>query len=204
MGPHPTGRGRRALGRRVVVLVALVVSSVLLGPDPAEAHTELVGSTPAAGDVVSVEIDRLTLVFDTELVPDAGDVTVLDSTGAEVAVGDAVVFDRTLEIAVAMREPGRHEVSYRVTGTDGHAVVGTYAFDAARLAAARQRGADAGAPVPAAGAGAAVEERASLVGAPWFPWAILGASAIAVLLVVRRLSAAKVVVRVDDRTDDRT
>lgn len=214
MRPHHASRRGRALARRFVVLVALVASSVLLWSHPAEAHTELVGSTPAAGDVVSLEIDRLTLVFDTELVPDAGDVTVLDRTGAEVTAGDAVVFDRTLEIGVALGEPGRHEVSYRVTGSDGHAIVGTYVFEAAPPAASgRARRSNAGAPVSAApsgpvstgldrraSAGALAEEQASLLGAPWIPWAVLGASGIALFVVVRRLSERKIVVRVDDRT----
>ena len=214
MRPHHTSRSGRAPGPRVVVLIALVASSVLLGPRPAVAHTELVGSTPAAGDVVSLEVDRLMLAFDTELLSDVGDVTVVDSTGAEVTVGDAVVVDRTLEIGVAMGEPGRHEVSYRVTGSDGHAVVGTYAFDAAPPAASdRGRRSDAGAPVPAAtsdpvptgldrpaSSGASAEQRASLLGPPWVPWAILGGSAIAVLAVARRLSERKIVERVDDHT----
>lgn len=126
--PAPSRR-RPGLGLRALPVGTTMLACLMWAP-PAHAHVELVGSTPAAGDVVSQDAEQVVLVFGDDLLQ-AVDVVVRDRTGADVVHDEPVVAGRSVEVEIDMVEPGRHDVSYRVVGLDGHPIVGSYSFTSA-------------------------------------------------------------------------
>lgn len=124
--PVPCRRPRWCALALAVVAAALAVA----WPAAAEAHSDLVGSTPQAAEQVALTLDRLVLEFGEEVVADSADVVVLDAAGRDVVTGEASSLGTTVEVPVVLTEAGRHEASYRVTSVDGHVVVGDLAFTA--------------------------------------------------------------------------
>lgn len=121
-----------------LLVVACLVSLLVLGvTGPAQAHTDLVGSSPGADRVVPATTDRLELTFSEELAAVRGRVVVRDRAGHEVTQGEPRRFGSSLLVRLRLLEPGRHEVAYRVVGEDGHAVTGSYQFVAAPAGSSR-------------------------------------------------------------------
>ena len=119
-------RSHPATGFVAFALLATAIS----WPVVAFAHTELVTSSPPLGAEVSMSTDRIQLVFGTDLAPVGNDVVVRDPDGGDVTSADALTFQDTLEVQVDLIEPGRHTVSYRFVGQDGHAATGHLWFTA--------------------------------------------------------------------------
>lgn len=118
---------RAIIAARWMTGLALLV--VVIGwAVPAGAHTELVASTPALGAQVTSSTDRVVLEFGTELSSVGNDVVVRGPEGDQVTSGRARVADNTLQAEVALVSPGRHTVSYRFVGVDGHADTGLLWF----------------------------------------------------------------------------
>jgi methionine-rich copper-binding protein CopC len=118
----------------VSVLASLLVAIAVVvgGPGlvaPAAAHTALVGMTPADGSTVTTAPTQVVLTFD-EAVEQVGDAVVVTApSGARVGSGAPVV-DGSLvtQQLVALTEPGRYTVAYRVVSDDGHPVTGSLGF----------------------------------------------------------------------------
>lgn len=125
--------GRAAFRGTVLRLLAAaaIVATVLGLPAPAHAHTELIRSSPAADRVVPLTTGRVTLVFSDDLLPLASDVAVRDPSGTDVSVGKPDSTGSSVEVRLELARPGRHSVAYRVVGSDGHVVSGTWSFTAA-------------------------------------------------------------------------
>ncbi len=118
--------------RRFAVLlpVAALAFLLLAVPAPAQAHTDLVSSSPAENALVPLATDRLVLVFSEDVVPVGSQVVVRDRSGVEVTLGAPGRAGNSLVVRLHLVEPGRHVVSYRVVGADGHPVTGGYTFRA--------------------------------------------------------------------------
>lgn len=117
------------LPRLLAVLAALVA---LAAPSAVAAHAELVSSTPAPGDMLDAPPAEVVLVFDDELDPTASGFTVTDADGSEVGSGevDLDVAERNeLRGAIDVAASGSYTVTWNVTGEDGHAVDGAFAFE---------------------------------------------------------------------------
>lgn len=188
--------------RRLAALLLLLGVVVAAWAPPAQAHSELVASTPQAGDTVGLDTDRLVLVFSDPLTPGQAQVLVRDGAGKDVAAGAPRLDGPTLEVPLRLHRAGPHTVAYRVLSTDGHTVVGELDFavrgrpDAGRSAdadpaapasstpdtAGEGVGADAGAATPSAAPvadAALASESTASVPAPL--WWVAGA---AVLVIV--------------------
>lgn len=171
------------------LLGVLVVTLGVSWPSAAEAHTDLAGSTPSPGDTVSVTTERLVLVFNDTLTADAGQVVVRDESGADVAAGGPVISGGTVEVAMGLVMSGRHEVAYRVTGSDGHPVVGDFVFDVAEAAAAdREPARSLEATVAAAAPDPPTSPPSEQDAAASTPWLLGAATLIALVLLVRIVS----------------
>ncbi len=118
---------------RFAVVAAVVVLTAMVGA-PAHAHTGLVASTPGDGDTLGSPVERVVLVFGTPIDPHHHEVVVQDSSGRTVSHGAAGVSGSSLEQAMRLSSPGEHSVGYRVIGSDGHAVVGSFTFTATAAA----------------------------------------------------------------------
>jgi copper resistance protein C len=124
-----TLRDRPARAWSVLAVAVLAGGAVLLGAPPASAHDSLTGASPADGETLTSAPERVVLSFSAE-VKDLGlTVLVTSPDGRRVGDGPARV-EGTDVIAplVALTEPGRYTVAYRVVSSDGHPIQGRTAF----------------------------------------------------------------------------
>ena len=137
MSRHRPGLSRRRLkavkrGRILgaVLLAALPIALAALPlAAPAAAHTDLASSTPVDGAYLSVAPSRVVLEFESALLPETVNVSILDSQGALVTEVDPDVADATVSIAWPASLPaGDYSVAYRVVSGDGHPVTGEIGF----------------------------------------------------------------------------
>lgn len=118
------------LGALLVSMVASVVVFALPAP-PAAAHTDLVGSDPAADSTLREAPDQVTLRFNEPMEPRLAKVALAmpDQDAAQLTV--TAGSEPTTLVADVSGEGmagGAWEVAYRVTSSDGHPVQGTLSF----------------------------------------------------------------------------
>jgi methionine-rich copper-binding protein CopC len=111
----------------VATFILLLISAL-----PAQAHSSLVSSNPAANaTVVDFPMD-VTLTFNEELLVVGADnpnkVEVIDEMGNLVS-GVAVVNGANVSVPVGINGNGPYKVKYRVVSKDGHVVEGDYQFN---------------------------------------------------------------------------
>jgi methionine-rich copper-binding protein CopC len=114
-------------GAALALLVAGLIG--LVGAQPAAAHDSLTGSTPADGATVTSAPEQVVLTFSAQ-VKDLGlTVLVTSPDGRRVGDGPARVEGRdVIAPLLALTEPGRYVVAYRVVSSDGHPIQGRTAF----------------------------------------------------------------------------
>jgi len=131
-----------------LVSSAVLIASIAVGPAPAFAHDELIGSNPKDGSSIPVAPKRITLYF--EEPPAAGPtaLTVAGPAGDGLVAGPPVISGSTVYAPLdAVTNPGRYTITFRIMSDDGHPVSGTLGFTltaAANAAAAVTK--PAGAP----------------------------------------------------------
>lgn len=140
----PPGAAARRAGRRSPLLragaaLAAAVTLALALPRPADAHTRLESSTPAAGETVTGSPSELRLRFSrpvsaglTSVALVRGADTLATIPGAPVDGSEGREF--TFAIGRAL-EAGAYTVAWRTAGADGHVIRGTFSFTVARFAA---------------------------------------------------------------------
>jgi methionine-rich copper-binding protein CopC len=116
---------------------ATVLILILLTPSQlssAQAHTALVASTPAAGDVLGEFPDRVELRFNEPLLnlgeEEANYFTLLSPAGEQVALSALSAEGSLLSASVLDKgtEAGEYRIEYRVVAGDGHVVRGDFVF----------------------------------------------------------------------------
>lgn len=125
----PVKPTRRRLAALVAGLVAALV--VLLTGTPAWAHAELVGSTPADGEVIDGPPGAVVLRFSEQVETALGAIRLFDATGEPVEVGDSVRVpgDRdAVQVELPPLARGTYLVAWRVTSADAHPIQGSYLF----------------------------------------------------------------------------
>lgn len=97
---------------------------------PAYAHDELIGSSPAAGSSVDELPDEVELTFSAVLLaePAATDVVVTDAAGADLTEGDLVIDGTRITQPLSGTAAGVVTVIWRVVSSDGHPVSGEFTF----------------------------------------------------------------------------
>ncbi|MFL6022819.1 MAG: copper resistance CopC/CopD family protein, partial [Marmoricola sp.] len=108
------------------LLLALVGLGLLAGP--ASAHTELLGSDPAAGAVVPQAPDQVTLTFNEPIRVVARAVHLFTAEGAELRSPATSVDSRVLVDLPGALAPGSYTLAWRVISADGHPVSGALVF----------------------------------------------------------------------------
>lgn len=112
----------RFVGPLLLALAALLAT-------PAHAHSDLVETTPAQGDVITEAPESISLQFNEEPLDSLVDVVITNAAGDIVAM-DAAEASGT-EVLVpwpGSLGPGDYTVAYRVVSADGHPVTGTFTF----------------------------------------------------------------------------
>jgi len=146
---------RRKVGRNRdsrVVMVSLMLSMVIA--TALWAHQALLRSHPARGERVAEAPTLLQLVFREPIQAAFTRITLLGPDSLAVPLGDLRVEGDSANIAAlplpGSLKAGRHLVNWRTTGSDGHAVTGSYDFEVLASAVPPP------APAPDAGGRAAV------------------------------------------------
>ena len=177
-----------------LLAVALAAAALLLAaPAPASAHVELVGTDPAADSTGTTAPTEVTLTFSAPV--RGADVTVAGPDGT-ASTGPATVEGSVVRVPVALTAAGRYDVTWYVTGSDGHPLQGTFGFERAPSAAPTPTAAPSAAagtsPGTPVGTRNDVVERADEedTGAPGWVLPVLAAAAVAVgaalVLLLRR------------------
>lgn len=110
-----------ALLRAVSALALGLLSVLAVGVTPAQAHTELISSTPTNGAALTAPPASVTFVFDEALLPDLVAVSINDAQGNNVAHSNVTPTGDQLSVAWPAGLPaGEYEVAYRVVSDDGH------------------------------------------------------------------------------------
>lgn len=144
----PLGAGNRVPRGGVLAAVLVAILTAVPGV-PASAHTELLASSPGAGEEVPLGVDELLLSFAQEVLPGSGSVQVEGPGDEDVTNGEVMAEDSLVRVPIAVQDTGTHTVGYRVVAADGHVVVGDFSFDV--VAGAPGRRTAAALPAPAAG-----------------------------------------------------
>ena len=115
--------------RRITALSGAIL--LALATSPASAHTSLVSSLPEKDSVISSLPPTIDITFAEDLVVigNSNSVSVLDSTGEEISVGEISVSGPTLSKHLSESEKtGIFNVEYRAVASDGHVIKGDFSF----------------------------------------------------------------------------
>jgi copper resistance protein C len=115
--------------RALALAAALLIAS--LPARPAAGHAVLIRSTPAHRAVLARAPARVDLWFSERLEPAYSTASVWDEAGRRVDDGRVTMGPddpRRLWVALAIRGPGLHTVTYRVLSVDGHIVESRITF----------------------------------------------------------------------------
>lgn len=115
--------------RRSVVVALLTALGLALMAGPAQAHSKLDSSIPAAGSTFDTPLTLIELTFNQEIGAEFANVGLTDSSGASWAAQVSKVEGKTVRVAVSpTMPPQQYTVAYRVVSDDGHPITGSYDF----------------------------------------------------------------------------
>ncbi|HEX5018119.1 MAG TPA: copper resistance CopC family protein [Actinomycetes bacterium] len=126
---------KTALLRRLAVSAAtasVAVGALATAATPASAHSELIGSTPSAGETLAKAPSRVELVFNEPVQQEGGTISV--SVRDTVVSDDSTFSVNGTDASVQLRaggdgaQAGRYTVDYRIVSEDGHVISDSYAF----------------------------------------------------------------------------
>jgi methionine-rich copper-binding protein CopC len=112
-------------------LWVVIVYLALLAPSTVSAHAYLVKSIPARRAILFKAPTRLQLWFNEKLEPRFSFLTVTDSNGTRVDLGDIQVDaedPKQLSVEIKPLPPGIYTVEFRVLSVDGHVVKDQFSF----------------------------------------------------------------------------
>lgn len=205
---------RRTPLRSRVLLALAGVAALLVAPlavaAPAQAHDQLINadSSPAAGSILKVAPDRITLVFSADIMNLPGSksnqIQVTDRDGQEVTTGDVTVKGNKVSRALKKLPAGTYDVAWSATSSDGHPIgdAGDYAFtitkgekaskSTAPASSSASSGAVAGSPTSGVTQSTAAAPAAQDSGTNLLMWVVGGMFVIAVLLgIILQLTRPK-------------
>jgi methionine-rich copper-binding protein CopC len=129
----------RVCVRALLVLLGAAVAGVAVGVSPADAHTELVRSDPAADSSPATPPTAVRLTFSEAVQQTFATIAVTDPSGTRLETGPPTVHGRVVTTALNRpAEPGRYRVAWRVVADDGHPVDGQFSFTVTATALAAQ------------------------------------------------------------------
>ncbi len=165
---------------RLAGIVLAIAAMSGLGAISAQAHSQLVSSTPANGATLASAPAAVIFEFDEPLLPDLDTVSINDEQGANVYSQKVAPVDNSLTIEWPATLPdGTYQVAYRVVSGDGHPVTGAISFTIGNAA-------------PSSSPVASASTENSQAQAAMSPWALiaavvlLAASIAVIYLLVKR------------------
>lgn len=117
------------LYRKNILTIAALCAAIMLAPRIASAHAFPKRENPAAGATLNSPPSQVTIDFDAPIEKLFAKLTVLDSSGRNLAsepvVGDA---GKRLSAALPLLKPGDYKVAWSVVCRDSHRTEGSYQF----------------------------------------------------------------------------
>ena len=140
---HPTGWARAVLAAIALALIVVVTSAL-----PANAHDQILSTTPADGEHSVTAPSDVTLRFTDTVLALGAMVLVVDNAGENWADGAVRLeeAEATAPLKPALPD-GAYQVRWRVVSADGHPISGTFAFS---VGIVTSEPAPASAPAPSA------------------------------------------------------
>lgn len=196
-----TSAARAVLGASAAVLLLLLG---LVAAPAAQAHTELVSSTPANGAALDAPPKTISLTFDEE--PASVEFVKAESTdGASITLDSPTLAGTVLTVAwPADAAPGLYRLGWSLISDDGDPVTGTIMFSYVAAAAAPSATApSSAAPEPSQSvAQSAAPVATTTSGSSTGTLVAVGLGALVLLVVAGTTVAVLRRSRRDDRTDD--
>ncbi|MFF2273015.1 copper resistance protein CopC [Agromyces sp. NPDC058136] len=100
----------------------------LTGGTAAQAHDELIGSSPEPGQVFDASPAEISLDFSNDIIEVGTAVVVVDHHGEEIEVGDPVIAGAKVTATLPADLSGDYQVRWRAVSSDGHPIEGTIDF----------------------------------------------------------------------------
>ncbi|MFD1212272.1 copper resistance protein CopC [Arthrobacter sp. GCM10027362] len=175
---------RLAVFVRFAAAALLAAAAVLVPSGAAQAHDELVSSTPADGAALKAMPSELVLNFSNVPIALGSVVRIQDSAGTDWADGSVQIVDRTATQRIKPGAPaGKYSVLWRVVSSDSHAIDGKLSFTVAG------GGQAAASPEPSVGRPEPIDTATGSPAAaapdePAVPWSVIGMGAVLVVLGV--------------------
>ena len=115
---------------RIISSVLLVGLGTLLPMTAANAHTDLVNTTPVADSDVLASEPVISLTFAEPVLVDGAAIVVLNSAGDTLDTPTPTLDGATISIPWPVDlTPGQVTVQWRATGQDGHVLTGEFGFN---------------------------------------------------------------------------
>jgi copper transport protein len=129
--PLTTATGRTT-ARRLLLVLAALLTALLAGAAPASAHAALLRTDPGQGSVVPTAPSTVLLTFSEGVLLSADSVRVLDPAGKEVQQGAAQHAGGATDTATVRLRPGlgngTYTVAWKAVSADTHPVAGAWTF----------------------------------------------------------------------------
>ncbi|MCQ4042969.1 FixH family protein [Streptantibioticus rubrisoli] len=129
--PLTTARGRTT-ARRLLLVLAALLTALLAGAAPASAHAALLRTDPGQGAVVFTAPSKVLLTFSEGVLLSADSVRVLDPSGKQVQQGAAQHAGGATDTATVRLRPdlgnGTYTVAWKAVSADTHPVAGAWTF----------------------------------------------------------------------------
>lgn len=117
------------MSTRTVIVAVLAVVGLVLTAGPANAHSQLDSSVPAADATVDTPLTMIELTFNQQIGTAFANVGLTDAEGTSWAAQVSKVEGKTMRVAVSpTMPPQKYTVAYRVVSDDGHPITGSYDF----------------------------------------------------------------------------
>ncbi|TQL46920.1 copper resistance CopC family protein [Subtercola boreus] len=123
--PHP--------GARITILIACIaiLGSTLLSSQSASAHDALAASTPAAGETVTTNLEKVSLTFTEAPLSDFETATIIRVTGpdgVDIVSGEVSIADNIITAPVTFEITGDYLLQWQTVSVDGHPISGEFSF----------------------------------------------------------------------------
>lgn len=114
----------------LVAAAALTFATALAltGGTAAQAHDELIASSPEPGQVFETSPAEISLEFSNDIIEVGTAVVVVDHHGEEIEVGDPVIAGAEVTAALPAELSGEYQARWRAVSSDGHPIEGTIDF----------------------------------------------------------------------------
>ncbi|WP_462408567.1 copper resistance CopC family protein [Neobacillus sp. Marseille-QA0830] len=115
----------------------LFVCMLLFIPAVVSAHTELISSNPASGQVVTEDLKEINLTFEGEI--ESLSTMTLSKDGQQIPLDSVMPKDKQLTATLsASLENGAYVITWKIAGEDGHPVTGEIPFTVQKEAVPEQ------------------------------------------------------------------